>query len=109
MQKKPPETERLFSFEQLGLFHHNLLHGGLRTRGQAQEVNALGHATDVDLSGAASAACGHLLAHAVEHRVAELGVAAVDGQGAAGGVGIDTKLGHFLSNAPFRLDDDAFR
>lgn len=89
------------------LFHHDLLDADLRTAGQAQEVDALFNAVHIDLAVALSDALGHRLAHAVDKLIAELGVAAVDEQRVADGVGIDAELSFSLADAVHKVDDDA--
>ena len=47
--KSPPEGRLFIQYGKNVLFNHNLFNAGLWTCGEADEVDALGHAADVDL------------------------------------------------------------
>ena len=81
----------------------------MRARGKAEEVDAIGQATDVDLCVARGIAFGNFLSHAVVHLIGELGIASADKQGVADGVRIDGKFGLGLVDGIQELNDDAFR
>ena len=107
---KKAAFERLFSFiKPWSLFHDDLFHAHLRASGETEEVDTLSHVVDADLCVACGIAAGDLLSHAVEHLVAELGIAAVDKQGVVDRVGIDGKFSLVFADGIEEFNDDAIR
>ena len=80
----------------------------LCARGEAEEVNALGHAVNADLFSAFGNTLSHHLTHAIVHYIAVLGIATVDVKDTIGVVRINGKFSSNLFEAHFSLHVDTF-